>query len=209
MSKHIIKKLNSNLINQIAAGEVVDSPSSVLKELIENSIDAKSTSINVYISKGGINYIKIKDNGIGMNSDNLKNCLERFATSKINSNDDLSNITTLGFRGEALPSIASVSKFLIESKANKSDGMQIDVEYGKINDIIPSSISDGTRITVSNLFFNVPARKKFLKSENYGAYSLWNVQVKDQELWVQVQPHLTTESIVYLNWDSRKLHLLG
>ena len=152
MSKHIIKKLNSNLINQIAAGEVVDSPSSVLKELIENSIDAKSTSINVYISKGGINYIKIKDNGIGMNSDNLKNCLERFATSKINSNDDLSNITTLGFRGEALPSIASVSKFLIESKANKSDGMQIDVEYGKINDIIPSSISDGTRITVSNLF---------------------------------------------------------
>ena len=109
-------KLNDKLINQIAAGEVVDNPASVIKELIENSIDAKSKNIKVYIEDGGKKSILIIDDGCGMHKEDLLNAFERFATSKIESDKDLENINTLGFRGEALPSISSVSKITIKSK---------------------------------------------------------------------------------------------
>ena len=121
----MIKKLNSNLINQIAAGEVVDDPSSIIKELIENSIDANSTTIELILFESGINKIIVNDDGDGIPKDELSKAFERFATSKINNLDDLNDISTLGFRGEALPSIASISEIsvnsFVKSQANKVD----------------------------------------------------------------------------------------
>jgi len=163
----VIKKLDDHLINQIAAGEVVDNPSSVVKELIENSIDAKSTQIDIIIYSGGHKKIIVKDNGIGINKKDINNAFERFATSKISSKNDLYNINTLGFRGEALPSIASVSDIKLSSKFKDYDGNEIKIKAGKFKSLLPSSIEVGTRIEVNNLFYNVPARKKFLKKESY------------------------------------------
>ena len=158
-------KLNDKLINQIAAGEVVDNPASVIKELIENSIDAKSKNIKIFIKDGGKKSILILDDGQGMHKEDLLNAFERFATSKIESEEDLENINTLGFRGEALPSISSVSKITIKSKNDSSDGHLLEIDGGKITDSKPDSITKGTSIHVKNLFFNVPARLKFLKKE--------------------------------------------
>ena len=158
-------KLNDKLINQIAAGEVVDNPASVIKELIENSIDAKSKSIKIFIEDGGKKSILILDDGYGMHKEDLINAFERFATSKIENEEDLENINTLGFRGEALPSISSVSKITIKSKNNKNIGHLLEIDGGKILDSKPDSIDKGTSIHVKNLFFNVPARLKFLKKD--------------------------------------------
>jgi len=164
----MIKKLDSNLINQIAAGEVVDDPKSIIKELIENSIDANSTKIEIFLTSAGMKKITISDNGIGIKEDQLKLAFERFATSKISHIEDLTNVHTLGFRGEALPSIASVCDLTLKSKSNSEDiGSEIIYRAGKFIKIIPSDIESGTSIEVKNLFYNVPARKKFLKSENY------------------------------------------
>ena len=163
----MIKKLNSNLINQIAAGEVVDDPSSILKELVENSIDAESKFIEVILSNGGISNIIVIDDGIGIPKDELANAFERFATSKIKDIDDLNNINTLGFRGEALPSIASVSEVIVKSKYDQETGNTIKFSFGKKVFAKPSDIENGTYIEVRNIFHNVPARKKFLKSESY------------------------------------------
>tara|TARA_B100002052_G_scaffold283780_1_gene295037 strand:+ start:1139 stop:2848 length:1710 start_codon:yes stop_codon:yes gene_type:complete len=170
-----IKKLDTHLINQIAAGEVVDSPASILKELIENSIDAKSTIIKIHIYNGGKNKIIIKDNGIGIDSDNLDLAFERFATSKISTIDDLENISTLGFRGEALPSIASVSKFKISSIYKNQEGNELLIDTGKKKSVKPSNIVEGTEITVKDLFYKLPARKKFLKSDTYEYKKCLNV----------------------------------
>ena len=158
-------KLNDKLINQIAAGEVVDNPASVIKELIENSIDAKSKSIKIFIKDGGKKSILILDDGHGMHKEDLINAFERFATSKIENEEDLENINTLGFRGEALPSISSVSKITIKSKNNKNIGHLLEIDGGKILDSKPDGIDKGTSIHVKNLFFNVPARLKFLKKD--------------------------------------------
>tara|TARA_B100001142_G_scaffold65922_1_gene65499 strand:- start:14753 stop:16453 length:1701 start_codon:yes stop_codon:yes gene_type:complete len=158
-------KLNDKLINQIAAGEVVDNPASVIKELIENSIDAKSKNIKIFIEDGGKKSILILDDGHGMHKEDLLNAFERFATSKIESEEDLENINTLGFRGEALPSISSVSKITIKSKNDSNDGHLLEIDGGKITDSKPNSITKGTSIHVKNLFFNVPARLKFLKKD--------------------------------------------
>tara|TARA_Y100001970_G_scaffold212696_1_gene259762 strand:- start:8091 stop:9824 length:1734 start_codon:yes stop_codon:yes gene_type:complete len=164
----MIKKLSSNLINQIAAGEVVDNPVSVVKELIENSIDAKSTSINIYLEDGGMSKIIIEDNGIGIKKNNIVKAFERFATSKISKIDDLNNINTLGFRGEALPSISSVSNIIISTKhQDEKIGYKMKITDNKYSKITPSEINSGTTIEVKNLFFNIPVRKKFLKSEKY------------------------------------------
>ena len=163
---NIIKKLNDKLVNQIAAGEVVDNPASIVKELIENSIDAGSDDIKVSILNGGEKEITIIDNGKGMTQHDLEMAFERFATSKISKKDDLFNISTLGFRGEALPSIASVSKLnAITYKDNNS--YSIEINGGVKSNVKPSNLSKGTKITIKNLFYNVPARKKFLKKENY------------------------------------------
>lgn len=155
-----IQKLSESLVAKIAAGEVIERPASVVKELVENSIDAGSTSIQIVIEEGGRKGITIVDDGCGMSADQALLALERHATSKIASDDDLFRIRTLGFRGEALPSIAAVSWMTLETKATR-----IEIEGGKIVNQLASSLPVGTRITVRNLFFNTPARLKFLKSK--------------------------------------------
>ena len=161
-----IRRLPENLINQIAAGEVIERPASALKELIENSIDAKSTQIDIVLNDGGKSLISVSDNGIGIEKNHIVLAVERHATSKLPSND-LNKIEFLGFRGEALPSIAAVSQLNIQTKSNKSeDAWALDVVAGKFNDIYPSPRQLGTIISVKNLFFATPARLKFLKSSN-------------------------------------------
>ncbi len=160
-----IKILPEILSNKIAAGEVVERPASVVKELLENSLDAGSTRIIVEIEKGGRSLIRVSDNGIGMNHDDALLSIERYATSKIYQEPDLYSIQTLGFRGEALPSIASVSYFTLESKDEVSPvGTRIEMEGGRIINV--SQMAVGTLITVKQIFFNTPARRKFLKSIN-------------------------------------------
>ena len=161
-----IRRLPENLINQIAAGEVVERPASALKELIENSIDAKATQIDIVLNDGGKTLISVSDNGIGIEKNHIVLAVERHATSKLPTND-LNKIEFLGFRGEALPSIAAVSQLNIQTKSNKSeDAWALDVVAGKFNDIYPSPRQLGTIISVKNLFFATPARLKFLKSSN-------------------------------------------
>ena len=146
-------KLNDNLINQIAAGEVVDNPSSVIKELIENSIDAKSKSIEIYIENGGKKSILINDDGQGMHEKDLINAFERFATSKIENQKDLENICTLGFRGEALPSIASVAKVRCVSARNENQGGKLIVlEGGTLIEEKDFACPQGTTIEVDQIF---------------------------------------------------------
>ncbi len=162
-----IKILPEILSNKIAAGEVVERPSSVVKELVENALDAHSTRIIVEVEKGGRSAIRVSDNGIGMNSDDALLATERYATSKIYNEDDLFSIRTLGFRGEAIPSIASVSRFTLETKDETSQtGTRIVVNGGKIQDVSEVGAPKGTLVTVRQLFFNTPARRKFLKTIN-------------------------------------------
>lgn len=161
-----INLLSSKIYNRIAAGEVVERPFSVVKELVENSIDAGSKNINVEISDGGKSVIRVFDDGSGIEKDQLKKALLPHATSKIATLDDLDDITTLGFRGEALASIASVSKIMITSKPeNQQSGARISAEGGNIGEIIDDASPDGTEIVVRNLFYNTPAREKFLKTD--------------------------------------------
>lgn len=161
-----IKLLDEDLINKIAAGEVIERPASIVKELIENSLDAGATNIVIEIKSSGKGLIKITDNGVGMDKEDAKACTIRHATSKISSPDDLFAITTLGFRGEALASIAAVSQLsIITKQADQLEGFNIVVEGGlTISEGLLSS-ERGTTIEVRNLFFNTPARKKFLKSD--------------------------------------------
>ena len=158
-----IKKLPDNLINQIAAGEVIERPSSALKELIENSIDAGASKISISLSEGGKTLIEVIDDGMGMNLHDLKMCLERHATSKINDGD-LVHINSLGFRGEALPSIGSIANLAIESYDKlKDEAWKISIINNKKN-IEPSLIRFGTKVTIMDLFLKVPARLKFMKT---------------------------------------------
>ena len=158
-----IKIMDVTLSNKIAAGEVVETLMNVVKELVENSIDAKAKNIKVELKESGIKQIKVIDDGIGMNKEDALLSLKRHATSKIYDDEDLFNIHTLGFRGEALPSIASVSKMVLET-SNDEEGTTIKVEGGKISDISSSSLRKGTLIEVNNLFYNTPARLKYLKN---------------------------------------------
>ncbi|NWF99073.1 MAG: DNA mismatch repair endonuclease MutL [Nitrospirae bacterium] len=161
-----IKILPPELRNKIAAGEVIERPSSVVKELIENSIDAESTDINIDILHAGKRLIRVSDNGKGMDKDDAMLCFKRHATSKISSEKDLFNIITMGFRGEALPSIASVSKVkLITGIKDNPAGISIEIDAGEIKEIKDSQ-AIGTIIEVRDLFYNLPARKKFLKSNS-------------------------------------------
>ncbi len=163
----IIRILPEILANKIAAGEVVQRPSFVVKELIENSLDAGSTSISVEIEKGGKSLIRVSDNGCGLCRDDALLSIERYATSKLFTTEDLFCISTMGFRGEALPSIASVSKFTFITRTSQSDiGTKIDIAGGKLLNVSDIGTPVGTMVEVKNLFFNTPARKKFLKSDN-------------------------------------------
>lgn len=160
-----INLLDESISNKIAAGEVVERPSSVVKELIENSIDANSNNITVEIEEGGTSLIRIIDDGDGIHPEDIKRAFLPHATSKIKDVEDIFAINTLGFRGEALPSIASVSKINIKSKTDdESFGRELDIEGGEIKEFKECGINNGTTIEVNDIFFNVPARKKFLKS---------------------------------------------
>lgn len=161
-----IHVLDETTINKIAAGEVVERPASVIKELIENSIDASSTNIEIEIGDGGVSYMRITDNGIGMTEEDARLAILRHATSKIQYVEDLFDIASLGFRGEALASIASVSHFALTTrKADNELGTRITVDGGTFTDCIPFGAAPGTTIEIRDLFYNTPARRKFLKTE--------------------------------------------
>ena len=162
----VIKELSPHLANLIAAGEVVERPASVAKELIENAIDAGATRIQVEIENGGITYLRIMDNGCGMTKEDAPVAFKRHATSKISTEDDLSKIGTLGFRGEALAAIASVSRIdLFTKKRDSLVGLHLHLEAGKITEKEEAGCPDGTTIIIRDLFFNTPARMKFLKKD--------------------------------------------
>ena len=161
-----IKILSADVSNKIAAGEVVERPASVVKELIENALDAGSTSIRVEIRAGGKRLIRVSDNGSGMEREDALLALERHATSKVSRIEDLESIQTFGFRGEALASIASVSQFeLLTRTADALEGTKVDVEGGVFRSVQESGCSPGTHMSINNLFYNVPARLKFLKTD--------------------------------------------
>ena len=162
-----IMQLSEHVANMIAAGEVVEGPLSVVKELVENAIDAGSTNIKIHLVESGITKIEIIDNGCGMDPEDALMAFNRHATSKIKSAYDLASINTLGFRGEALPSIASVSQLeLITKESSANEGVKITLRAGKLVSKESVATNNGTRITVSNLFYNTPARLKYLKSPN-------------------------------------------
>ncbi len=163
-----IKLLSEQVANQIAAGEVVERPASVVKELVENSLDAGAKNISVEIQAGGRSLIRVTDDGSGMSRDDALLCLERHATSKIERAEDLSAIDTLGFRGEALPSIASVSRFVLTTRergGHSPEGTQVIVAGGKIAEVRAAGSAEGSSVEVRQLFFNLPARRKFLRAE--------------------------------------------
>jgi DNA mismatch repair protein MutL len=163
-----IKLLSEQVANQIAAGEVVERPASVVKELVENSLDADARKITIEIGAGGRSLIRVSDDGFGMSRDDALLCLERHATSKIQRAEDLASIATMGFRGEALPSIASVSRFILTTRERENDspeGTQIIIAGGKISEVKAAGSATGTSIEVRQLFFNLPARRKFLRTE--------------------------------------------
>ncbi|MDR1041998.1 MAG: DNA mismatch repair endonuclease MutL [Deltaproteobacteria bacterium] len=159
-----IRLLPDDLINRIAAGEVVERPGSILKELVENSLDAGADRIEVEAEAGGKRLIRVADNGSGMDEDELLMCLRRHATSKLDPESDLTDIRTLGFRGEALPAIASVSRLTVTTSRGGAEGRKAEVEGGKLLSVYPAPANRGTTVEVRDIFFNTPARRKFLKT---------------------------------------------
>ena len=158
-----IKRLPPELINRIAAGEVVERPASALKELVENSLDAGANHVAVRLSAGGLELIEVADDGSGMARDEMSLALERHATSKL-PDEAIDRVTSFGFRGEALPSIASVSRLILESRVRGADGWRIEIDHGERIAEGPAALPPGTRIRVERLFEKVPARRKFLRS---------------------------------------------
>ena len=188
-----IHVLDETTINKIAAGEVVERPASVIKELIENSIDASATNIEIEIGDGGVAYMRITDNGIGMTEEDARLAILRHATSKIQQVEDLFDIASLGFRGEALASIASVSHFsLITRKADSDLGTRITVDGGTFTDCIPYGAATGTTIEIRDLFYNTPARRKFLKTERTEASKIQDIVGK----LALSNPHISFKLIV-------------
>ncbi|WP_288323072.1 DNA mismatch repair endonuclease MutL, partial [uncultured Enterococcus sp.] len=160
-----IQELSERLANQIAAGEVVERPASVVKELVENAIDAGSSQIDILVEEAGLKTIQVIDNGEGILTEDVENAFKRHATSKIHNRDDLFRIRTLGFRGEALPSIASVSEMTVETaNQEETQGTYLELKGGAVMEHRPAPLRQGTKITVSNLFFNTPARLKYVKT---------------------------------------------
>src|SRR5690349_9164170 len=159
-----IRRLPETLVNRIAAGEVVERPAAALKELVENALDAGATRIAVRLGEGGLDLLEVTDDGCGMSPEEMALALERHATSKL-PDDAFEQVTTLGFRGEALPSIASVARFTLESRAQgATDGWKRMVDHGTMVEEGPAALPPGTRVRVEQLFARVPARRKFLRS---------------------------------------------
>src|SRR3954463_1993632 len=162
-----IRLLPEIVASQVAAGEVIERPASVVKELVENSIDAGAKRIETIIRRGGISLIRVVDDGCGMDRDDALLSLERHATSKIRTANDLAAVATLGFRGEALPSIASVSRFRLTTREHDAiAGSEIVVSGGRIETVRDGGEAPGTQVEVRSIFYNLPARRKFLRSEN-------------------------------------------
>ena len=188
-----IHVLDETTINKIAAGEVVERPASVIKELVENSIDASATNIEVEIGDGGVAYMRITDNGIGMTEEDARLAILRHATSKIQHVEDLFDIASLGFRGEALASIASVSHFSLTTRKADSDlGTRITVDGGTFTDCIPYGAAPGTTIEIRDLFYNTPARRKFLKTERTESSKIQDIVGK----LALSNPHISFKLIV-------------
>src|SRR6185369_6337443 len=174
MSK--IRVLPDSLANKIAAGEVVERPASVVKELLENALDAGAHTIKIEIEAGGKNLIRVVDDGEGMSRDDALTAFERHATSKLRSADDLEAITTLGFRGEALPSIASVSRLFLRTKSpSEAEGTEVEFNGGKLVAVRDIAWPGGAEFEVRELFFNIPARRKFLKSDATESFHIANL----------------------------------
>ncbi len=196
-----IQLLPEEVASQVAAGEVIERPASVVKELVENSIDAGAKKIEVMIRRGGISLIRVVDDGIGMDRDDALLCLERHATSKIRTGHDLAAIATLGFRGEAVPSIASVSRFCLTSREHGAlAGTEVMVNGGKIEYVRDGGDAPGTQIEVRSLFFNLPARRKFLRTENTESSHV------EQQIHLQAIGHPEI-GFVFVN-DERVVHQL-
>ena len=170
-----IRVLSDQVANQIAAGEVVERPASVLKELLENALDAGATSVEVAWEEGGRRLLSVADDGCGMARDDLYLALERHATSKVRNADDLGHLSSFGFRGEALPSIASVTRFELHSAENEGEGHRLRGEFGVIREVLPAPRSRGTTVSARDLFAQLPARKRFLKSVDTEHAHLWGV----------------------------------
>ncbi len=199
MSK--VRILPEILSNKIAAGEVVERPASVIKELIENALDADSSIINIEIEQGGKNLIRISDNGSGMSGDDALTAIERYATSKIYDDDDLFSINTLGFRGEALPSIASVSRFTLITREHSSDiATEVYIEGGKVKKVSETGAPPGTMITVEQLFYNTPARRKFLKTISTEMSHISDIIASIALGWPHVQFRLTHNKKIVKSW---------
>ena len=182
-----IRLLSENIATRIAAGEVIERPASVVKELVENSLDANSSEINIDVKTGGIEYILVSDNGEGINKEEIKLAFQRFATSKLSSEIHLDSISTLGFRGEALPSIASVSDVsLITKTVSDLSGRGIKLSNGKILSVQDEGASQGTSVTVRNLFKSFPARRKYLKSSSAEASRIQTVVTR----YAMANPHI-------------------
>lgn len=199
-----IKVLNQDVVNQIAAGEVVERPAHLIKELVENSIDAGSTQVHIEVSSGG-RYIKVTDNGSGIESDDLSLALTRHATSKIVKTDDLWSLNTFGFRGEALASASAISKLHLTSKSERQkESYQIRSEFGKLSTVMPGNKSQGTEILIEDLFENVPARLKFLKSENSEYAQVKNVVKAMALLNPQIEFKLTSNGQLDLFYNKKE-----
>ena len=198
MSK--IRVMDINLSNKIAAGEVVETLMNVVKELVENSIDAKASSIKIELLESGVRTIKVVDDGIGMEEEDAINCIKRHATSKIYEDEDLFHINTLGFRGEALPSIASVSRMKIETSDGEV-GTLVEIEGGEIVKISSGSLRRGTLISVNDLFYNTPARLKYLKSLHTELANIISYVNKMALCYPNIKFFLSNDEKVLLNTD--------
>ncbi|MCI5228045.1 MAG: DNA mismatch repair protein MutL, partial [Candidatus Electrothrix sp. AX2] len=197
-----IRVLSDHLANQIAAGEVVERPASVVKELVENALDAGADRINIQVEGNGTRLIRVMDNGIGMDQDDVLLSLERHATSKLLEESQLKAITTLGFRGEALPSIGAVSRLSLLSRLHTAEvGTRAEVRYGALHDLHDEGCASGTVIEVRSLFGNLPARKKFLKTKRTELFHIEEV-IRNQAL---ARPAIA----FFLEIDGRKIMALA
>lgn len=205
MFMSIIRELPPVLVDQIAAGEVVENPASVVKELVENSIDAGSTAIAVELRDGGKSFICVDDNGIGMTKDDLLLCIKRHATSKLD-HDDLTNIQCLGFRGEAIPSLASVSQMSIETcHRDTKEGWALHIDAGRFEQPIPAPRQAGTRITLKKLFYNIPARLKFLKTERSELQNIKTILMRLAMAYPDIAFSCVHNGRTYLKYNTPKL----
>src|SRR6058998_246060 len=196
-----INRLPSDLANQIAAGEVVERPASVVKELVENAIDAGARRVSIGIELGGKKLVRVEDDGEGMEPEDARLALERHATSKIRRADDLGAIVTLGFRGEALPSIASVSHFVLRSRARgQQSGTEIRVNGGTVASVVEVGAPEGTVVEVNDVFYNLPARRKFLKSDGAESAQVSRVTTQLALAYPEVGFTLTSGGRAVLQW---------